>query len=338
MESISDLPPDTGSDLPPDINDPSLARRDARMALINQAARGAFTRPYQAVKGFMTNPQQQANAMPGLMGTAGAFLGPGGMTVGATGGDILKQLATTALGNNPNPTTTSSLAEMGKTAGGALVGEGLGAAVNYGGKLLSAGSRIGAAEKAAGVVTKASDRYPTSGNVGEYLNTLESQLDASLSKLTTPKPPSQETTEFAPELRGMWGDIAKNQSGMSTTAVAPYVRPDLFQNAEEQIINDPTTAKTAKDIADYIQQNPNLVGKSNLITVQAQRVSSKASKLLNQMVPGRQEAAQDFATLMKYLGPAKALQSLAQNHAGAIATGLGFGTGAGIIAHLLGKK
>jgi hypothetical protein len=44
-------------------------------------------------------------------------------------------------------------------------------------EILRSGKRIGAAEKAAGVITKAADKYPTSGNVGEMLNTLEGQLD-----------------------------------------------------------------------------------------------------------------------------------------------------------------
>lgn len=43
-------------------------------------------------------------------------------------------------------------------------------------EILLSGKRIGEAERAAGIITKAADKYPTSGTVGEVLNTLESQL------------------------------------------------------------------------------------------------------------------------------------------------------------------
>ena len=147
------------------------------MDMVMNAAKGAFVRPAKVVADFATNPQAQANALPMVMGTAGSFAGPGGATLGAVTGESLKQIASRALGNTNVPQTAGAAAlELAKTAAisGALE-KTIGLA-SKGARLLSAGKRIGEAEKAAGVVTKAADKYPTSGNVGEMLNTLESQV------------------------------------------------------------------------------------------------------------------------------------------------------------------
>lgn len=132
-------------------------------------------------------------------------------------------------------------------------------------RLLTSGKRIGQAEKAAGIITKAADKYPTSGNVGETLNTLEGQLD----------------------------------NGTMT---------------------DPQTLRVAKDIIDYIWKNDKLVGKSTAITVQSARVYDKLAKALNAAVPGRAEAAKDFATLQTAMKPVKLVGKAALGLTGGAAT------------------
>lgn len=107
-----------------------------------------------------------------------------------------------------------------------------------------AGPEIGAAEKAAGVITRAPDKLPTAGTVGEYLNTLESQID-------------------------------------------------------NGTINTAQSARDAYAGTKYINNNPNLVGKSNEISVQAARVGAKAQALLNKLVPGRGAPAATMANAMK---------------------------------------
>jgi len=106
------------------------------------------------------------------------------------------------------------------------------------------GKIVSSVPKIEGVVTRAPDKLPTAGNVGEYLNTLESQID----------------------------------NGTINTAQA---------------------ARDAYAGTKYINSNPNIVGKSNEISVQSARVGAKAQALLNKFVPGRGEPAAEMARVMQ---------------------------------------
>lgn len=58
----------------------------------------------------------------------------------------------------------------------------------------------------------------------------------------------------------------------------------------------PQSARDAYAVAKYVAGNPNIVGKSDEIAVQAARVRSMASAALNQAVPGRAAPAAAMAT------------------------------------------
>lgn len=239
--------------------------KDKFLSLIGDAAKATLTKPINAFRQYMTDPTAQAKSLPVLGGLAGSFAGPGGMTAGAMLGQTSKDLALTALGSPDAPKTTGdALLNLGKTGGTAALTEGLGQALSWFQNLASAGSRIGQAEKAAGIVTKAPNRFPTSGNVGEWLNNLEDQ--------------------FA--------------SGT---------------------IDSPQAARDAKTITDFIYRNPNIVGKSKEVTVQAARVGKLASQVLNDLVPGRAAPAADFATKMAIVNTAKVTGKIAGGLAGIVA-------------------
>lgn len=244
------------------VEDPSLLGTTIR------AAKNAFVKPAQAIGNYATNPQAQLDSLPMVMGTAGAFVGPGGATLGAVTGESLQQMGSRMLGSPDAPQTpTDAAARLLKTAATSGALEGTGAVLGKGYRLLTAGKRIGEAEKAAGVVTKAADKYPTSGTVGEMLNTLEAQVTSG-------------TLKSAQDLR------------------------------------------TAKDIIDFVHQNPKIVGKTKNITVQAARVGRLISERLNNpnVIPGRAAPAADFATLMKIKDAAKTVGKGAGVVAGGAAT------------------
>lgn len=219
--------------------------KDKFLSLIGDAAKASLTKPLSTFRQYMTDPTAQAKSLPVLMGAAGTIAGPGGMTAGAMVGQNLKDLALTALQDPSAPKTAGQvLLNEGKTGVESGIGEGLGAALSWFKGLTEAGQAIGAAEKGAGIITRAPNKFPTSGNVGEWLNNLEDQFQAGA-------------------------------------------------------INSPQLARDAKTITDFIYTNPNIVGKSKEVTVQAARVGKLAQQTLNDLVPGRAAASADFATLSK---------------------------------------
>lgn len=74
---------------------------------------------------------------------------------------------------------------------------------------------------------------------------------------------------------------------------------ETLNNLEAQLnsgaISDPQTARDAYAVANYITGNPNLLGKSKEITVQATRVRQLAQQTLNKLIPSRLEPAMEMA-------------------------------------------
>lgn len=118
-------------------------------------------------------PINMAKALPPLTGAVGAVLPiPGGATMGTVGGRQISNLALKSIGQDEEiPSTSSQVLEGGLSALGDVTAI---PAL----KKASAGKAIGAAEKAAGVVTRAPLKLPTSGNVGTALDELETMLNS----------------------------------------------------------------------------------------------------------------------------------------------------------------
>lgn len=139
--------------------------------VVSKSAQDIFKKPFAYAKNLGTNPEAMASAMPALMGTVGAFSSvPGGATAGTAIGDIIRDLALKGI-KKPIP----SLAQHGLELGGAAIGDI--AAIPFAKKAYY-GPKIGAAERAAGVITRAPTKAVTPGSVGETLGNLEAQLDA----------------------------------------------------------------------------------------------------------------------------------------------------------------
>lgn len=250
-----------------DLGDQPSTPDSSMMEIAKSAIGNAFGLPGTTVNKIASDPVTQAKVLPSLLGTAGALSPvPMGATLGTVGGRQLSNVALRAYGK---PEEVPSLGSQ--TLEGALSVLGDLVAIPAMKKSYF-GSQIGEAEKAVGVMTKAADKYPTSGTIGEALNTLENQFNAGT-------------------------------------------------------ITDPTTAKTAKDVVDFIYRNPNIVGKSNAITIQAQRVSRLAEQTLNNLVPGRAAPAQAMGEALqvpRLLG--KAYRAIPSS----VKTGLGLALGGGL--------
>lgn len=208
---------------------------DVASQAVAGAGSEALMRSGSAMRGLMSDPVTQAKALPPLAGLVGA-ISPviGGATMGTVGGRQLSNAALRAYGKPEEiPSATSQVVEGLTAAAGDVLAIPAIKRAHYGGK-------IGAAEGAAGVVTRAPDRLPTAGSVGEYMTNLEAQIDSG-------------------------------------------------------VLNTPQAARDAVAGMRYINQNPNIVGKSSDIAVQAARVGAKAQKILNATVPGRAEPAQALA-------------------------------------------
>jgi len=120
-----------------------------------------------------TDPVTQAKALPHLLGTVGAIAPvPMGTTMGTVGG---RQLSNLALASYGRADQIPSLSEQALEGGLSIIGD-LTAIPAF--KRLFYGKQIGKAEKAAGVISRAPEKLPTPGTLGEVLNTLESQLDS----------------------------------------------------------------------------------------------------------------------------------------------------------------
>lgn len=111
---------------------------------VKQAASDVFTKPASAIVDLGTNPETMANAMPPVLGTAGAMMPvPGGATMGTAAGQGIRDLALTAL-KKPVP----SLLQHGLELGGAALGDVTAIpAINRS----RIGNEIGAVERTAGV-------------------------------------------------------------------------------------------------------------------------------------------------------------------------------------------
>lgn len=235
---------------------------------VKNAVRDMFKKPAEAAADLAVNPRTMAKVLPAAAGIAGAISPiPGGATLGTVGGRQISNAALKGLGHPEDiPSPMNQVLEGGLAAAGDVV-----AIPAIKAKVF--GSQIGNAEKAAGIVTSAADKYPTSGSVGEFLNTLESQID-------------------------------------------------------NGTLTDPNVIKKAKDTIDFIHKNPNIVGKSNGITVQAGRVGNKISSLINDpsIVPGREAASSAYAMSQKLPNGLKNVWHLIPPVARtAILAGLGFG-------------
>lgn len=255
-----DTPPDGFlNDAPPDgfvgKTDPKKSGMQILSDAVSSSTQDILRKPINAFRQYMTDPTAQAKTLPVLGGIAGSVLGPGGATAGAMLGQTGRDLALTALSDPNAPQTTGeALKNLAVTGGEAAAGEGtaqvLGKALSWFKDLTSAGANIGKTEQAAGIVTRAPNKFPTSGNVGEWLNNLEDQFAAGA-------------------------------------------------------INTPQTARDAKTITDFIYNNPSIIGKSKEVTVQAARVGKLAQQTLNDLVPGRADAAADFAQMKDITNAAK---------------------------------
>lgn len=203
--------------------------------VVGEAVKNAFLKPGSFVRDLGTNPVTMAKALPPLASMAGAVSPvPGGATIFGEAGRGISDLALKSLGKSDQiPSGLAHLGELGLN----VLGD-VGAIPAIKGKIF--GGQIGKAEKIGGLITRGADKYPTSGNVGEVLNTLEGQID-------------------------------------------------------NGTITSPQTAKEAYAVTKYIHENPHIVGKSDEITVQAQRVGSKAQKLFNELLPARKAPAEAMA-------------------------------------------
>lgn len=209
------------------------------MDVARQAAGEAVMAPGTLTQDAATNPVTQAKMLPPLAGAVGAvFGGPFSASRAQIPARILSDAALASYGRKEE---IPSVAAHALEAATSVAADAL--AIPYFHKA-ARGAEIGAAEKAAGVVTRAPDKLPTGASVGEYLNTLESQID----------------------------------NGTINTAQA---------------------ARDAYAGTRYVNSNPNIVGKSSEISVQAARVGRKAQALLNKFVEGRGEPAAQMANAMK---------------------------------------
>lgn len=176
------------------------------MGVVGKAVNEAFMRPGTVTRKLASDPVAQAKALPTLTGMAGGISPiPGGATLGTVGGRQLSNLALKAYGR------PDQIPSVGQQVGeGALAALGDVAAIPYV-KNKVFGSQIGNAEKAAGLITKGADKYPTSGNVGEVLNTLESQLDTGAINTPQAAKEAYSVTKFIhenPKLVGKSGEIS----------------------------------------------------------------------------------------------------------------------------------
>lgn len=208
------------------------------MDIAKQAVSEAFMQPGTNMRALATDPVTQAKALPILTGIiGGASPIPGGATLGTVGGRQLSNAALRAYGRPEEiPSAGTQIMEGALAAAGDIVAIPMAKRSFY-------GNQIGKAETAAGVVTRAPEKLPAAGSVGEYMTNLEAQLD----------------------------------SGAMGSAQA---------------------ARDAVAGMRYINGNPNIVGKSSDIAVQAARVSAKAQDYLNKVVPGRAVPAQAMGQAM----------------------------------------
>lgn len=141
--------------------------------VVGGAVKEAFMRPGTMTRDLMTNPVTQAKALPPLMGMVGGMSPiPGGSTMGTVGGRQLSNLALKTYGKPEEiPSRNSQIGEAGVSLVGDLI-------AFPGIKKAYFGKKIGDAERAAGVVTRAPTKAVTPGSVGQTLNDLEAQIDA----------------------------------------------------------------------------------------------------------------------------------------------------------------
>lgn len=146
--------------------------------VVGQSLKDIVQKPLAFAKDLGTNPESMANAMPALVGTAGAISPfPGGAT---TGTGIGQGIRDAALGTLKKP--IPGLLQHGMELGGAAIGDVFPVPAI---KSRIFGKMIGKAENAQGILTRGATKAVTPGTVGETLNTLEAQLDAGL--LNTPQ-------------------------------------------------------------------------------------------------------------------------------------------------------
>lgn len=162
-------PAPTGGGLPPGFTEDHV---ETIGEAVKSAVRDMFKKPAVAAADLATNPRTMANALPAVAGAAGAVSPiPGGATMGTVGGRQISNAVLKGLGHPEDiPSPMNQVLEGGLAAAGDVLPI---PAI----KAKVFGNQIGDAEKAAGVITSAADKYPTSGSVGEFLNTLESQID-----------------------------------------------------------------------------------------------------------------------------------------------------------------
>lgn len=183
------------------------------------AVRNAFGMPGTITRDLASDPVTQAKVLPPLLGTVGALSPiPMGATLGTVGGRQLSNLALKAYGKPEEiPSTESQILEGGT----ALLGD---VAAIPAVKKAAFGKQIGAAEKAAGVITRAPDKLPSAGNVGEFLNTLENQLKS--------------------------GAIADPQTAKDAYAIANYItgNPNLVGKSNEILVQSSRVRQLAQNV------------------------------------------------------------------------------------------
>jgi hypothetical protein len=142
---------------------------------------------------------------------------------------------------------------------------------------------------------------------------------------------------------------AEAKRGVETVAAERYPTSgnvgEVLNNLEAQLksgtIDNPTVAKTAKDIVDFIWKNPNIVGKSNAIKVQAYRVAKLAEENLNRLVPGRAGPAMAMGkamTIPRGIGKAYgAIPKPIKGLLGLAGAGAAGRTGWDLISRLIGR-
>lgn len=150
--------------------------------IVGNAIKSSIQKPLAYAKDLGTNPESMANAMPGLLGTAGLGVMPwGGGTAGTAIGQGIRAGALTALGkkdqippmldiNDKFPFVHGQIPELGLAALGDV------AAIPLKRNML--GRKIGVVEKNADVLARGAEKAITPGSVGQTLRDLEAQIDA----------------------------------------------------------------------------------------------------------------------------------------------------------------
>lgn len=153
--------------------------------VVGSAVKDSFQKPARYLKDLGTNPESMAHAMPGLMGAAGGLSPvPGGATIGTGAGQVVQDIALSAL-KKPIP----SGLQHGLELGGAAIGD-----ISAIPAIKSAhyGAQIGQAEKAAGLGNIVKEAPPSGMRTAvKYVQSLKGKPFMSVQEARSIKPALQ---------------------------------------------------------------------------------------------------------------------------------------------------